>query len=64
MHHGGKVDAPSGTALGLGQAAAAGRDIDLADAAVRSRDGHTGARVPEASVSPPCAAAMLLASIR
>ena len=45
MHHGGKVDAPSGTALGLGQAAA-GRDIDLADAAVRSRDGHTGARVP------------------
>jgi len=46
MHHGGKVDAPSGTALGLGRAAAAGRDIDLADAAVRSRDGHTGARVP------------------
>ncbi|MGB1006867.1 MAG: 4-hydroxy-tetrahydrodipicolinate reductase, partial [Thalassobaculaceae bacterium] len=46
MHHGGKVDAPSGTALGLGRAAAAGRDIDLAEAAVRSRDGHTGARVP------------------
>lgn len=46
MHHNKKVDAPSGTALMLGEAAATGRDITLADHAVRSRDGHTGARVP------------------
>jgi 4-hydroxy-tetrahydrodipicolinate reductase len=44
MHHRHKVDAPSGTALLLGQAAATGRDIALADNSVRSRDGHTGAR--------------------
>ncbi len=44
MHHKHKVDAPSGTALMLGQAAAEGRGIDLAAMAVRSRDGHTGAR--------------------
>ncbi len=44
MHHRHKVDAPSGTALGLGQAAARGRGVDLAQAAVRSRDGHTGER--------------------
>jgi len=44
MHHRHKVDAPSGTALLLGEAAAAGRDIDLADHSVRSRDGHTGPR--------------------
>lgn len=44
MHHSAKVDAPSGTALGLGKAAAAGRGVDLDQAAVRSRDGHTGAR--------------------
>ncbi|MCA1952510.1 MAG: 4-hydroxy-tetrahydrodipicolinate reductase [Hyphomicrobiales bacterium] len=46
MHHRMKVDAPSGTALLLGEAAAAGRGVALADAAVRARDGHTGARVP------------------
>jgi 4-hydroxy-tetrahydrodipicolinate reductase len=46
MHHNRKVDAPSGTALMLGEAAAAGRNIDLASAAVRVRDGHTGAREP------------------
>jgi 4-hydroxy-tetrahydrodipicolinate reductase len=45
MHHNKKVDAPSGTALMLGAAAARGRDVDLASHAVRSRDGHTGARV-------------------
>jgi len=45
MHHAGKVDAPSGTALLLGEAAAKGREISLADHAVRVRDGHTGARV-------------------
>jgi 4-hydroxy-tetrahydrodipicolinate reductase len=44
MHHRHKVDAPSGTALLLGKAAAAGRGIDLADHSVRVRDGHTGAR--------------------
>lgn len=49
MHHKRKVDAPSGTALMLGEAAAKGRDISLADHAVRSRDGHTGAR-PDGSI--------------
>ncbi|TCL71970.1 dihydrodipicolinate reductase [Rhizobium sp. BK251] len=44
MHHKHKVDAPSGTALLLGQAAAHGRGIDLAGNSVRVRDGHTGAR--------------------
>jgi 4-hydroxy-tetrahydrodipicolinate reductase len=44
MHHKHKVDAPSGTALMLGAAAAAGRGADLATQSVRSRDGHTGAR--------------------
>jgi 4-hydroxy-tetrahydrodipicolinate reductase len=44
MHHRHKVDAPSGTALLLGRAAAQGRGIDLTEHAVRSRDGHTGPR--------------------
>jgi 4-hydroxy-tetrahydrodipicolinate reductase len=44
MHHNQKVDAPSGTALMLGRAAAEGRGIDLDQHAVKSRDGHTGAR--------------------
>ena len=44
MHHKHKVDAPSGTALILGQAAADGREIDLHDNAVMSREGITGAR--------------------
>ena len=44
MHHRHKVDAPSGTALLLGEAAARGRDADLEGAAVRVRDGHTGPR--------------------
>ena len=44
MHHRMKVDAPSGTALLLGQAAAEGRGIDLAAASERGRDGVTGAR--------------------
>jgi len=44
MHHKHKVDAPSGTALLLGRAAAEGRGIDLASHSVRSRDGITGAR--------------------
>ncbi|RDD63579.1 4-hydroxy-tetrahydrodipicolinate reductase [Ferruginivarius sediminum] len=44
MHHRHKVDAPSGTALALGKAAAAGRGVDLDEVADRGRDGHTGAR--------------------
>ncbi|MGB8315436.1 MAG: 4-hydroxy-tetrahydrodipicolinate reductase [Aestuariivirga sp.] len=44
MHHRHKIDAPSGTALLLGQAAAEGRRIDLNKRSVRSRDGHTGPR--------------------
>lgn len=44
MHHRHKVDAPSGTALLLGEAAAKGRGIGLSDHSVRVRDGHTGAR--------------------
>ena len=46
MHHRMKVDAPSGTALLLGEAAARGRDVALADTRVSTRDGHTGARRP------------------
>lgn len=45
-HHRMKVDAPSGTALLLGEAAAAGRWVGLADVAVRGRDGVTSAREP------------------
>lgn len=44
MHHRHKVDAPSGTALALGNAAAAGRGVALDAVAQRVRDGHTGAR--------------------
>lgn len=44
MHHRHKVDAPSGTALLLGQAAAEGRGVDLAEVADRGRDGITGPR--------------------
>ena len=44
MHHNKKIDAPSGTALLFGAAAAAGRNVDLGSHSVRVRDGHTGAR--------------------
>jgi len=44
MHHRAKVDAPSGTALMLGEAAAAGRNITLAEHSARGRDGVTGPR--------------------
>jgi 4-hydroxy-tetrahydrodipicolinate reductase len=44
MHHKAKVDAPSGTAFMLGEAAAAGRQIALKDNSARGRDGITGAR--------------------
>ena len=46
MHHRMKVDAPSGTALMLGEAAAEGRGISLQDHSDRGRDGITGARKP------------------
>lgn len=46
MHHAAKVDAPSGTALMFGEAAAAGRGANLADLAVRARDGVAGPRAP------------------
>ena len=44
-HHKRKIDAPSGTALMLGQAAAAGRGVDLGEVSDRARDGVTGPRV-------------------
>lgn len=44
MHHRQKVDAPSGTALAIGRAVAAGRGVALADVIVSGRDGHTGPR--------------------
>lgn len=44
MHHRMKVDAPSGTALLLGEAAAEGRGIELAQHQLRGRDGNTGTR--------------------
>jgi 4-hydroxy-tetrahydrodipicolinate reductase len=46
MHHNRKIDAPSGTALMFGRAAAEGRNIDLAQRSERGRDGETGARRP------------------
>lgn len=46
MHHRGKVDAPSGTAALLGEAAARGRAVKLAEERVASRDGITGVRKP------------------
>jgi len=44
MHHRHKVDAPSGTALALGAAAAGGRGVGLEAVSQRVRDGHTGER--------------------
>jgi 4-hydroxy-tetrahydrodipicolinate reductase len=46
MHHRAKIDAPSGTAFLLGEAAASGRQISLDAHSARGRDGHTGARRP------------------
>jgi 4-hydroxy-tetrahydrodipicolinate reductase len=46
MHHNRKIDAPSGTALMFGRAAAEGRGIDLTKHSARGRDGETGARKP------------------
>jgi 4-hydroxy-tetrahydrodipicolinate reductase len=47
-HHRRKLDAPSGTALMLGEAAARGRGLNLPDASERGRDGLTGPRAPGA----------------
>ena len=44
MHHKHKIDAPSGTALLLGEAAAKGRNVNLAEKEIKVRDGITGAR--------------------
>ncbi len=44
MHHNKKVDAPSGTAMLLGESAAKGRNIELSANSERGRDGITGAR--------------------
>ena len=44
MHHKHKVDAPSGTAIGLGEAAAKGRGVNLDKVSARARDGITGVR--------------------
>jgi len=44
MHHNKKIDAPSGTALMLGRAAAEGRGVDFGKRSARGRDGMTGAR--------------------
>ena len=48
MHHRQKVDAPSGTAIGIGRAVAKGRGVVLADVMESGRHGHTGARRPGA----------------
>ncbi|MGI4942098.1 MAG: 4-hydroxy-tetrahydrodipicolinate reductase, partial [Janthinobacterium lividum] len=48
MHHNQKVDAPSGTAVGLGRAIARGRGVRLEDVMDSGRTGHTGPRQPGA----------------
>jgi 4-hydroxy-tetrahydrodipicolinate reductase len=48
MHHRQKVDAPSGTAVAIGRAVAAGRGVDLTEVMVSGRTGHTGPRPPGA----------------
>jgi 4-hydroxy-tetrahydrodipicolinate reductase len=48
MHHRQKVDAPSGTAIGLGRAVARGRGVTLEDVMESGRHGHVGARKPGA----------------
>jgi 4-hydroxy-tetrahydrodipicolinate reductase len=48
MHHRQKVDAPSGTAIGIGRAVARGRGVALEDVKESGRDGHTGPRKPGA----------------
>ena len=63
MHHNKKIDAPSGTALMFGRAAAEGRGIDLAKHSARGRDGETGARkAGDIGFASACAAAPWSAS--
>lgn len=62
-HHRHKVDAPSGTALAMGEAIAHALNKDLKDCAVYSREGHTGERVPAPLVLPPSVPATSLANI-
>jgi dihydrodipicolinate reductase len=64
MHHRLKVDAPSGTALALGEAAAEGAGVALRDHALYAREGVTGERKPGTIGLPRCAAATSSASIR
>ena len=64
MHHNKKIDAPSGTALMLGRAAADGRGIDLGQRSARGRDGIPARAAPATSVLPRCAAAPWWASTR
>ena len=64
MHHRQKVDAPSGTAVGLGRAVAKGRGVTLEDVKESGRDGQPGRAAPARSASPRCAAARWWASIR
>lgn len=47
LHHRNKCDAPSGTALALGQALAKGRDLEFSDAAVQARSGQVGPRTDD-----------------
>jgi 4-hydroxy-tetrahydrodipicolinate reductase len=47
LHHHGKTDAPSGTALALGRLVAAARSLDFGTAAVLGREGQVGARRPD-----------------
>ena len=64
MHHRHKVDAPSGTALMLGRAAADGRGVNLDEVSVRVRDGTPASASAATSALPPCAAAAWSASTR
>lgn len=63
-HHRYKVDAPSGTALAMGEAIAHALDKDLKDCAVYAREGHTGERVPGTIGLLPSARAISSANIR
>ncbi len=56
-HHRHKVDAPSGTALRMGEVVAQALGRDLQEVAVYGREGQTGARARKPSASPPCAPA-------
>ena len=63
-HHRYKVDAPSGTALAMGEAIAHALDKDLKECAVYTREGHTGERVPGQLVSQPFVQAISSVNIR